>query len=436
MAKSLSKNYRIFMKITTRRITALDLGSKYIKMAVADIKENTYIPHIISHIKIPSQGIKNGMIINIEDATSAIIEAKQYLEKETGSNITSCFVGLSGEHIMGINTTGRLSISKQHKYGLGEPCQITQNDVDRVLEHTKGYELSSERDILNIFSVDYIVDGRGGIKNPVGIIGRRLQVNAHLTTYETTAVANITTCLERAGIQNCKYILQSLASAESTLDSDEKKHGVILLDIGSDITDIIVYYDNKTYYTGILNMAGYHVSWDISALTGITTNQAEQIKLTGGVATEEMLQGPEIFMIEGVSGRLQVEIQNYELTQYIKARLTEILNESKKQIQTSNLQNLELLVCLCGGTAKFNGFDNLANKLFSYSPKTPNITKIGIPTGFTADNMKQLSSPEYSALIGLLQFGSKQKKDKLGMRKIVKESFNLWDKLKQLLNKN
>jgi cell division protein FtsA len=157
------------MKITTRRVSALDLGSNSIKMAVADIDDNSKIPIIRSSVKLPSRGIKNGMIIDIEAATSVIREAKQFIEKETGSSVENCYVSVSGDHITGINTSGRISISKEHTIGLGEPDKITNEDVSRVIEHTRGYGLSSDREILHLFPIEYIIDDRPGISKPEGL---------------------------------------------------------------------------------------------------------------------------------------------------------------------------------------------------------------------------------------------------------------------------
>ena len=267
------------MKISTKRLTALDLGSNSIKMAVADVDDSSKIPMVRAFVKLPSKGIKNGMIIDIDATTSVIKEAKQILERETNSALENCFVSVSGDHITGINTSGRISISKEHTIGLGEPDKITSDDISRVIEHTRGYALSSDREILHLFPIEYIIDDRPGITNPEGLSGRRLQVNAHLTTYEVTAVENITSCMEKAGIPFSGLVLQSLASAFSTLDSEEREKGVILMDIGADVTDIIVYFNNSVYYTGTLNVAGSIVTSDISILTGISKDYAEKIKL-------------------------------------------------------------------------------------------------------------------------------------------------------------
>jgi len=422
------------MKITTKRVTALDLGSSHIKMAVADADDNTKIPIVRSFVKLPSAGIKNGMIIDVEAATAVIKEAKQYIEKETGAPVENCFVSVSGDHITGIDTSGRISISKEHTIGLGEPDKITREDINRVIEHTRGYALSSDREVLHLFPIEYIIDDRPGITNPLGLSGRRLQVNAHLTTYEVTAVENITYCMEKAGIHVGGLVLQSLASAFSTLEPEEKQKGVVLMDIGADVTDIIVYYNNAVYYTGTLNMAGSIVTSDISILTGISKEYAEKIKLEYGYATDDVITTEETYNIEGMNGRKSLTVTNTQLAKYINARLEEILKECQKEALNSNItQNLEPVVCLCGGTSLFRGFDTVADRLFSNSPLSPNITRIGIPTGFTGSNMKELSSPEYATLIGLLKYGASQKS--AGLRTIMKKSMNLWDKIKRLMDK-
>lgn len=422
------------MKITTKRISALDLGSNSIKMAVADIDESSKIPIVRSFVKLPSKGIRNGMVIDIEEATAVVKEAKQILEQNTNSAIENCFVSVSGDHITGINTSGRISISKEHTIGLGEPDKITHEDINRVNEHTRGYALSSDREILHLFPIEYVIDDRAGITNPEGLSGRRLQVNAHLTTYEVTAVSNITSVMEKAGIHVSGLVLQSLASAYSTLDDEEKQKGVVLMDIGADTTDVIVYYNNAVYYTGTINAAGALVTSDISILTGISKDYAEKIKLDYGYATEDVITTEETYNIEGMNSRKSLTVTNTQLAKYINARLEEILKECQKEAMNSNiLQNLEPVVCLCGGTSMFRGFEEVADKIFSSSPLAPNITRIGIPTNFSGSNVKELSSPEYATLIGLLKYGANQKA--VGLRTIVKKSINVWDKVKRLMDK-
>ena len=422
------------MKITTKRISAIDLGSNSIKMAVADIDETSKIPIVRSFVKLPSKGIRNGMVIDIEAAASVIKEAKQILEQNTNSAIENCFVSVSGDHITGINTSGRIQISKEHTIGLGEPDKITHDDINRVIEHTRGYALSSDREIMHLFPIEYIIDERAGITNPEGLSGRRLQVNAHLTTYEVTAVENINSVMEKAGIPVAGFILQALASATATLDNDEMQKGVVLMDIGADVTDIIVYYNNAVYYTGTINSAGSLVTSDLSILTGITKEYAEKIKLEYGYATHEVITTEETYNIEGINDRKSLTVTNTELAKYINARLTEILHECQKEALNSNItQNLEPVVCLCGGTSMFRGFEEVADHIFSSSPLAPNVTRIGIPTGFSGSNMKELSSPEYATLIGLLKYGTGQKS--IGLRTIVKQSINVWDKMKKLMDK-
>ncbi len=422
------------MKIAARRVSALDLGSSSIKMAIADIDENSKIPMIKGSVKLPSQGIKNGMIVDIEAVTRVIRQARQKLEKSTDTTIENCYVSVSGDHITGINTTGRISISKEHTPGLGEPDKITHEDVRRVIEHTRGYGLTSDREILHLFPIEYVIDGRSGITRPEGLSGRRLQVNAHLTTYELSAVENITTCMEKAGITVNGLVLQALASAYGALDPAEKKRGVILIDIGAGVTDIIVYFNNAVYYTGTMNLAGDMVTNDIAFLTGIPMENAEKIKKDYGYATDEVIETVETYTIEGMSGRKPLELTNTQLAKYINARLEEILKETQKEILNSDItKNLEPVVCICGGTSLFRGFDTVADEIFASSPLSPNLTRIGVPVGFTGQNLKKLTSPEYTALIGLLKFAAEQKGDSIYRK--FKKSANLWEKFKKLIDK-
>ncbi|MBN2280632.1 MAG: cell division protein FtsA [Candidatus Marinimicrobia bacterium] len=416
-----------------KRVTALDIGSSSIKMAVADIDANSGMPMVRGFVKLPANGIKSGMIVDIEAATAVIYEARKTLEKSIDAAVDNCFVSISGDHITGINTSGRINTSKEHTIGLGEPDKITTESVTRVLDHTRGYGLSSDREILHLFPIEYVIDGRSGITRPEGMSGRRLEVKAHLTTYELTAVENITTCMEQAGISVSGLVLHSLASAYGVLEPEEKKRGVILIDIGAGVTDIIIFQNNAVHYTATMTMAGEMVTHDIHYLTGTTIEKAEKIKLEYGYASDEVIKDTELLKIEGIAGRKSTPIQNRELATYINARLVEILTEAQKKARNSEiLQKIEPVVCLCGGTSLLRGFDTVADQVFSTSPLKPNLTRIGVPTGFTSSHMKELTSPEYACLIGLLKFGADQKGK--GMISTLTQSVDLWSKFTKFIN--
>jgi len=408
-----------------RRVTALDIGSSGIKMAVADVEPSSKTPMIQGFVHLPSRGIKNGMIIDVDAATAVIREAKLMLEKQIDGQLENCYISISGDHITGINTTARISLTKDNAQGLSESTQISIEDIKRLEDHTRGFVVSADRDVLHHFPIEYIIDGRKGTTTPVNQYGRRLQVNVHLTTCELSAIKNINLCCENVGLKIKRYVAQSFASAEGTLTDEEKERGVVLMDIGSGVTDIIIFHNNSVHYTGTLNLAGDMVTNDIHYLTATTLEQAEKVKLNYGFATDEIIEHTETHEIEGLVDRKSTPVTNKELAQYIKARLDEILSEAwKKASETEIINKIQPIICLCGGTALLRGFDKVADNMFTKSPLKPNITRIGVPTGFTSNKAKELTSPEYTCLVGLLKFGARQKEDTLG-EKLV-NSMDLW----------
>jgi len=415
------------MKMNTRQIAALDIGSSKIRIAVAEVNEEMKEPIIRGYGEVPARGISKGLISDVEEATKAIKEAKRIAEKMSGLLIENCYVGITGDHIRGIDTNGRISVSKENTPGLGEPREIIQSDVRKVLEHTKGFPLHSEREILHLFEKEYIIDSQHGIKNPINLNGRRLEVKVHLSTYNVISVSNLTKCINKAGLNIERYVLQSLASSYSTLDKDEKELGTILLDIGYGITDVIVFYKNSVYHTGTVNNAGNSVTNDISYMLKITHENAEQVKKDYGWAEDTIIPKREVIEFKGLAGRNKKDIDNISLAKYIKARMEEILQDAMLEANNADIiEGINPVICLTGGGATVRGCEELADKIFKSS------TRLAFPKGFKGFE-EELSLPEYSALIGLLKFAIENKPKRIYA--FVEKSTNFWQKIKSYIKK-
>jgi len=415
------------MKNNTNLINSLDVGSTKICALIAVLEPTTRRPVIKGAGIIPHQGMKKGQIIDIEETTQAIAQAITAAEKSAGLEMQSCYATLSGDHIRGMDTTGRLAIASNNRPGLGEPRVISQHDIDtiikKVVEQAMSFPLPVDRNILHFFPKEYIVDDQQGIKNPLNLSGRRLEARAHLTIHSTTATANLTRCINNAGVKVNQFVLHALASAYGCLDPEEKNLGTILLDIGGGTTDIIVYYNDNVFHTGVIPHGSSSVTNDIAYLVQVPLKSAEKIKKEHGVAKESLVDNHREIKIEGLSGRPPVEISQQLLAQYIEARMKEIYQDAFIESQKTNIPFLKTPpIVLTGGGALLQGCEELADETFNSSSRVAYPHKI-------KDLPEELYNPACTAAIGLIKFalqnqpknGSPLKKSSRGFIRQIKQ---------------
>ncbi len=390
------------MKNNINTINTLDIGSTKICALMAEIEPTSQQPVIRGAGIVSHQGMKKGQIIDIQETTQAIAQAVSAAEKDAGLDMKSCYATLTGDHIRGMDTTGRLSIANHNRPGLGEPRIISQHDMDtiikKVMEQAMSFPLPIDRRILHFFPKEYIVDDQQGIKNPLNLSGRRLEARAHLTIHSTTATANLTRCINNTGVKVDQFVLHALASAYGCLDPDEKILGTIMLDIGGGTTDVIVYYNDNVYHTGVVSHGSASVTNDIAYLVQVPLNSAEKIKKEYGLAKKSLVDNSREIKIEGLSGRPPVEISQQLLAQYVEARMKEIYQDAFIESQKTNIPFLKTPpIVLTGGGALLQGCEELADETFNSSSRVAYPHKIKeLPEG--------LYNPAYTAAIGLIKF--------------------------------
>ncbi|TAE29952.1 MAG: cell division protein FtsA [Candidatus Kapaibacterium sp.] len=375
-------------------VVGLDIGTTKICAVVAEAHDEDGSMTVVGIGKAPSEGLNRGVVVNIEKTINAIREAIDQAQQQSGVAIEEAIVGIAGDHIQSFQTTGIVSISNSNR-------EITQHDVNRLLDETRKIALPADRRILHIIPQDYIIDGQDGIKEPVGMSGIRMEARVHVVTGLVTAAQNIYRCVERVGLSVRDIVLEPIASSYSVLDDEEKEIGVALIDIGGGTTDIAIFEEGIIRHTAVFGIAGRQVTDDIRKGLGILAKEAERVKREYGHTFMRSLMQDEVFMIPGVGGRKPLEFTKSMLCQIVQPRMEELLEFAFAEIRRSGyIERLSAGVVLTGGGSLLRGTEELASEIFGLP------IKIGIPVGCGSEGLApEIENPQYATGIGLIRYG-------------------------------
>lgn len=404
-------------------ITGIDIGTTKVVAVIAGVVHDEELGNeslkILGIGEHPSYGLKKGIVVDIKETTKSLENAiKQAEEKsEIEIDIDNVYVGITGDHIKGINYTGKIPINNSSQSsGIGS--EILDKDVTRVLEAARAINIPPGRRILHTLSQSFEVDDRKGIRNPVGLSGNTLGVNVHLVTSHINVEKDIETCFKELGISIKGFVLEPLASAYSVLDQNEKDLGVALIDIGGGTTDILVYYDDGIQLSAAIPDAGQNITIDISHRFKTTLEQAQNLKHSYGISKVELASEDTIIDVKGVRGRESAKISQKMLSEVIEPRMREILSLSYEEIKKSNISSkLNFGVVITGGGSQLKNLIDLAQEVFNMP------VKIGYPELIDEDESSYKDNPRYATSIGIIQYASKKNKEvevesKDGIKKI------------------
>jgi cell division protein FtsA len=371
-------------------IVGLDIGTTKICAIVGEIKDTGIdIIGIGSH---RSEGLRRGVVVNIESTVDNIKKAVEEAERVSGYEIGSVYVGIAGSHIKGQNSIGIVAV---------KGYEVEENDVQRAIEESKAIAIPLDREILHTLPQHYIVDDQNGIRNPVGISGVRLEAKVHIVTGAVISIENVEKAVTRAGLDINGIVLEQLASSDAVLSSDEKDLGVALLDIGGGTTNIAIFTEGSIGHTAVLPVGGDYITSDIA--TGLRTpiGEAEKIKMTYGCAYTPLIRKDETIKVPSVGGREPREVSRQILGRIIEPRMEEILGMAYKEISRLGYEDkLAAGIVLTGGTAILEGTTELAEQTFNM------VVRKGYPIGIggLTDVVK---SPRYATGVGLVIYGSR-----------------------------
>jgi cell division protein FtsA len=377
-------------------IVGLDIGTTKVCAVVASVDEAGKF-NILGIGKSPSDGLTRGVVTHIDKTVRSIQTAIAEAEACSGIKIQSVIVGIAGDHIQSFQSRGVIAIS-------GQENEITQSDVNRLIEDTKKVALPSDRKIIHVIPQEFIIDGQDGVYDPVGMSGVRLEANVHIITGLITAAQNIYKCVQRAGLQIRDMVLEPLASSYAVLDEQEKEVGIALLDVGGGTTDLAVFEDHTIRHTAVIPIAGNQVTNDIRKGIGILTEQAERLKCQHGFAYLPSVVDDEPLTIPGIGGRPPLEVDKKLLAQIIQPRMEEIFELAAMEIKRSGYsRHLSAGIVLTGGGSLIKGSAELAREVLGMP------VKIGIPTGFSAGLVREIENPIYATCVGLVMHGFRNK---------------------------
>ncbi|MBP7552474.1 MAG: cell division protein FtsA [Spirochaetes bacterium] len=403
-------------------ITAIDIGSDKVAVVISEIDDTGSI-NIIGIGKSDSKnGIKQGVIVNIESVVSAITEAVEQAEIQAGREISSVYVGISSANIETINSKGIVAIS-------GVDKEIRENDINRVIEAGKAVAIPMDREILHIIPQAFTVDGQHGIKYPIGMVGTRLECQIHILTCAISSIQNVMKSMDRAGLIVRNLVLQNLASAKSLLTEDEKELGVVLIDIGAETAKVSVYYEQAPYYNAILPLGGYLITGDISQALKISYANAEKIKEAYGVADFGYVEDDETIQIPSIGGREPKYLARKNLVHIIRPRVEEIFSIIKNDlIEKGYFDKISGGIVLTGGSALMPGMVEACQETFDLQ------TRAGVLRRF-AGLGDEINSPEYSVINGLILWGLddfNKNNDFSGKPKKEESGKNMFKKIKDM----
>ncbi len=370
-----------------RVVAALDIGTSTVTASIADYNDDGEL-EIIGLGTAPSHGLRRGVVINIEATLSSVAAAVEAAEQMAGREIGSVVTGIAGGHIEGINSRGVVAVT-------GKGREITSDDVERVIDAAKAVVIPMDREVIHVIPQEFIVDEQGGIKNPLDMIGVRLEAEVHIITGSVTSAQNLVKCVNRAGFKVSDIVLESLAAGRAVLTEDERDLGVMLIDLGGGTTDILIYREGAPYYTSVLPVGGAQVTGDLSIMLKTPTESAEQIKHEAGCCYLPLVESGEPVIIQGVGGRPPASISREEICGIVQPRMNEIFSMIREKVEPKGyLRHLGAGIVLTGGGALLPGAVELAQEVFETT------ARIGQP-GNLGGIGAVYQNPEYSTVIGL-----------------------------------
>jgi len=404
---------------TNNLIVGLDIGTTKIAAVVAELDGSGDV-RIVGVGTSPSDGLKRGVVINLEKTVQSIKKAVEDAELMAGVEITAVYAGIAGDHIRSINSKGFIAVSRQDN-------EITKEDVERVIGAAKAVAIPMDREIIHVLPQEFIVDDQGGIKDPVGMSGMRLEAEVHIVTGAVTSAQNLYKCIRRAGLDVNDLVLEPLASSYAVLSPDEEELGVALLDIGGGTTDLAIIYENSIRHTAVVGLGGKNVTSDIAIGLRTSLDQAEEIKKKYGCAQEALLTEDEMLSVQGVGGRPAREVSRRELASIIEPRMEELFTLALREIRKTDYADLLTSgVVLTGGAASLYGAADLGETIFDLP------VQVGVPKGF-GGLMDSIKNPSYATGLGLIHYGLKHReKDKSLLRINKSNSFEkIFERMKR-----
>jgi cell division protein FtsA len=393
-------------------VVGLDIGTTKVCAIVAE-KNGEGVVDVIGLGHSPSRGLRKGVVVNIEATVDSIRRAVEDAELMAGAEIRSAFVGIAGGHIKGINSRGVIAIS-------GKNREVTRQDIGRVIDAAKAVALPVDREVIHVLPQEFMIDDQGGIREPLGMSGIRLEAEVHIVTGAVASAQNIIKCANKAGLEVRDIVLQQLASSEATLTPEEKELGCILVDIGGGTTDVAVFVEGSIYHTAVLAVGGDLLTNDIAIGLRTPHPEAESLKRKYGCALASMTRPDEKIEVPSVGGRRPRILSRQTLCEIIQPRLEELFALVDRDVRRAGyVGRVNGGVVVTGGASIMEGVPELAEQVFDMPVRR------GIPRG-VGGLTDVISSPMYATGVGLGLYGAAHR-DRRKFRQVTDR--NIFDKV-------
>jgi cell division protein FtsA len=371
-------------------VAGLDIGTTKICVVISEVFDNDRVD-VIGVGTAASSGMKKGVVVNIESTVKAIRKAIDSASDMAGCDIETVYVGIAGNHIKGFNSPGIIAINNQ---------QIRQKEIDAVIQAAQTVKISDNQQIIHVLPQEYMVDDHTGIQNPLGMTGVRLVTNVHIVTADVTALHNLVTSCNRAGLNVAEIVLESVASSHTVLGRDEMELGVALLDIGGGTTDLAVFCNGTIKHTWELALGGNNLTNDLSVGLRTPLQEAEVLKYKFGGAVSSMIKENHIIEVPTVGDRKARKVSQRVMVEILEARMEEILQMVNKNIYASGYRNrINAGMVITGGTALLANIVDMAEQIFDIP------VRLGYPQG-VGGRREDIESPRCTTGVGLVLYGA------------------------------
>jgi cell division protein FtsA len=372
-------------------VVGLDIGTSKVCAVIGEMSEQgVEIIGVGSH---PSQGLRKGVVINIEGTVNSVKKAVEEAGLMAGCEIHTVFTSISGGHIKAFNSHGIVAVKNK---------EVTQRDLERVIDAARAVAIPMDRDVLHVLPQDYVIDDQDGIREPLGMSGVRLEAKVHIVTGAATSAQNIVKCCNRTGLNVAEMVLAPLAAAQAVLSDEERELGVVLVDVGGGTTDIAIYHDGTVKHTAVVGIGGNHVTNDIAAGLRTPFNDAERIKQRYGSAKAATVPASERVEVPSVAGKGAGSVSRQILCEIIEPRLDEIFELVQKEIIKSGFEGaLTSGIVITGGSMLLPGAVEMAERSFGLP------VRLGLPA-HVRGLVDIIRNPTYATGVGLVLHGMKR----------------------------
>ncbi len=401
-------------------LVGIDIGTSKVVTLVGEMTPEGGL-NLIGFGSHPSQGLKRGVVVNIESTVQSIQRSVEDAELMAGCEIYSAYTGIAGSHIRSINSHGIVAI-RDH--------EISQSDVDRVVDAAKAIAIPADQRILHVLPQEFIIDNQNSIREPIGMSGVRLEAKVHIVTGAVSAAQNIVKCMKRCGLTTSDIVLEQYASSQSTLTEDEKELGVCMIDIGGGTSDIAIFTEGAIRHTAVIPIAGDQVTNDIAIALRTPTRNAEDIKIKYGCALQDLVDGNQMIDIPNVGDKVGRRLPGRALAEVVEARYEELFTLALGELRRSGLEHVIAAgIVLTGGASKVVGAQELAERVF----KMP--VRIGKPHHIVGLS-DIVHNPIYATGMGLLIYGMRQRQNQREVGLNQPSMNTLWARMKSWFQGN